>query len=129
MGRDIGRAIVHARTFEREQQAVQKVLALDLQKSDFVSMISHELRTPLTSISGYLELIRDGDTGTVPPKVTELLAVIERNTFRLRQLIDDLLILSNIESRTLRSEQLPVDLHQICQEARTVAAAQGLPVR
>ncbi len=125
MGRDIGRAIVHARTFEREQQAVQKVLALDLQKSDFVSMISHELRTPLTSISGYLELIRDGDTGTVPPKVTELLAVIERNTFRLRQLIDDLLILSNIESRTLRSEQLPVDLHQICQEARTVAAAQA----
>ena len=46
MGRDIGRAIVHARTFQREQQAVQKVLALDLQKSDFVSMISHELRTP-----------------------------------------------------------------------------------
>jgi len=125
MGRDIGRAIVHARTFEREQQAVQKVLALDLQKSDFVSMISHELRTPLTSISGYLELIRDGDTGVVPPKVTELLAVVERNTFRLRQLIDDLLILSNIESRTLRSEQLPVDLHQICQEARTVAAAQA----
>ena len=125
MGRDIGRAIVHARTFEREQQAVQKVLALDLQKSDFVSMISHELRTPLTSISGYLELIRDGDTGTVPPKVTELLAVVERNTFRLRQLIDDLLVLSNIESRTLRSEQLPVDLHQICQEARTVAAAQA----
>jgi len=80
---------------------------------------------PLTSISGYLELIRDGDTGVVPPKVTELLAVVERNTFRLRQLIDDLLVLSNIESRTLRSEQLPVDLHQICQEARTVAAAQA----
>jgi len=125
MGRDIGRAIVEARTFEREREAVQKVLALDLQKSDFVSMVSHELRTPLTSISGYLELIRDGDTGVVPPKVTELLAVVERNTFRLRQLIEDLLILSNIESRTLRSEQLPVDLHQICQEARTVAAQQA----
>jgi len=125
MGRDIGRAIVHARTFEREREAVLKVLALDLQKSDFVSMVSHELRTPLTSISGYLELIRDGDTGVVPPKVTEVLAVIGRNTFRLRQLIDDLLVLSNIESRTLRSEQLPVDLHQICQEARTVAAQQA----
>lgn len=122
MGRDIGRAIVHARTFEREREALLKILALDLQKSDFVSMISHELRTPLTSISGYLELIRDGDIGMVPTKVSEVLAVIGRNTFRLRQLIDDLLILSSIESRTLRSEQLPVDLHELCREAQTVAA-------
>ena len=122
MGRDIGRAILHARLFEREQDLVTQVSALDRQKSEFVSMVSHELRTPITSISGYLELVRHGDVGEVPPEIDEMLTIIERNTQRLRQLIEDLLILSRIESATLRTETLPVDLRELCTEARAVVS-------
>lgn len=133
VGRDIGRALLHARLFEREREVVARVSALDRQKSEFVSMVSHELRTPITSISGYLELVRDGDVGEVSPEVDGLLDVIERNTFRLRHLIEDLLILSRIESATLTSDQLPVRLEELCEEARAVvaplAAAQRIDVQ
>ena len=60
-------------------------------KDAFLATVSHELRTPLTSIGGALELVRTGRVGPVPDGADTLLAVAERNTVRLRRLIDDLL--------------------------------------
>ena len=44
---------------------MRRLTELDRQKTDFMATVSHELRTPLTSISGYLELLVDGDFGDV----------------------------------------------------------------
>jgi len=74
----------------------------------FLSTISHELRTPLTSIAGYVEMMRDGEAGDVVPMQRQMLDVVARNTQRLRDLIEDVLILSRIESGTLRTERMPV---------------------
>ncbi len=110
---DLGRAIVLAGLLHQQQQLVAQLQDLDRSKTDFLSTVSHELRTPLTSISGYVELIRDGDAGEVPPGMEVMLAVVDRNTARLKGLIEDLLTLSRIESGTFRVTQTDVVLADV----------------
>ena len=57
MGHDLGRAILNARTFEREHELVDELRALDTYKSQLIATVSHELKNPLTSIIGHLEMV------------------------------------------------------------------------
>ncbi len=99
---DLGRALVHARIFEQQSDLVSQLRELDRTKTEFLSTVEHELRTPLTSIAGYIELIKDGDAGPVSDDMRQMLDVVDRNTERLKSLIDDLLTLSRIESGAFR---------------------------
>ena len=105
----------------RERLLAARLAALETAKTDFMSTVSHELRTPLTSISGYLELIMDARPGELTAAQVRMLEVIGRNTARLRELIEDMLTLADIESGTFHGATGPLDLAHIV--ARTVAAA------
>jgi signal transduction histidine kinase len=108
----------------REEQLLARLRALDGAKSDFMATVSHELRTPLTSISGYLELLRDAAPGELSDAQERMLEVIARNTRRLRDLIEDILTLSRIESGNYRSELVELDLAQLIGRAvATIAPA------
>lgn len=89
---------------------VESLLSLDRQKTDFLATTSHELRTPLTSLQGYVELLEGGDFGDLNAAQRKAVDVVSRNVDRLRQLIDNLLTMGQIDSggTTLRSG--PVDL-------------------
>nr|WP_238400079.1 HAMP domain-containing sensor histidine kinase [Kocuria indica] len=63
----------------------------------FVSTTNHELRTPLTSISGYVEMLQDGDYGQITPEQDRVLEVVQRNTRRLQLLIEDLLLINRLD--------------------------------
>lgn len=112
MAAGVGRALHTAQLYKKETHLVEKLRALDKAKSDFLSTVSHELRTPLTSIVGYIELLRDEETGPRPlsPPQLHMLDVVDRNANRLRALIEDLLTLSRIESGGFGSRKEPVDL-------------------
>lgn len=74
-------------------------------RADFVANVSHELRTPITALMGYAEtLLADADA--LPPATARLLATVERNARRLRDLFEDLLRLHRIETRL---KQLPME--------------------
>ncbi|MEV8507077.1 ATP-binding protein [Actinoplanes sp. NPDC051475] len=125
---DLGRGVHHARLYEREQHLVARLQELDTAKTDFMSTVSHELRTPLTSIAGYVELLLDAEGGELTPPQQKMLEVIGRNTRRLRELIEDMLILSKIESGSFRPSRRPVDLAELAGHAMTAmgpAAAKG----
>ncbi|WP_051713370.1 ATP-binding protein [Spirillospora albida] len=126
VGADVGRGLEQARLYARERELVDELRALDAAKTDFMSTVSHELRSPLTSIAGYVELLRDEDAGGVNPVQDRMLDAIERNTTRLRILIEDLLTLSRIESGAFRSVRQPLDVCTIVEGAvesmRPVAA-------
>jgi signal transduction histidine kinase len=106
----------------REELLLGRLRALDAAKTDFMATVSHELRTPLTSISGYLELLRDAQPGELSDAQERMLEVISRNTRRLRELIEDILTLSRIESGSFVSELAPVDLAQLIERAVTSIA-------
>ena len=65
-------------------------------KKDFVVNVSHELRTPLTAIKGYAETLRK-EVGTAPGK--KYLETVERNTDRLINIVNDLMLLSSFEEK------------------------------
>jgi signal transduction histidine kinase/CHASE3 domain sensor protein len=127
---DVGRGLHHARLFEAENHLVDELRAVDQVKSDFLATVSHELRTPLTSIAGYIEILRDSAAGPLTPAQARMLDSVDRNTARLRHLIEDVLTLSKIESGTFTSMMRPVSLTEIVATDVTtlhpVAAAKGL---
>ena len=67
-------------------------------KKDFVINVSHELRTPLTAIKGYAETLRK-EVDTSPGK--KYLEIVERNTNRLINIVNDLLLLSSLEEKAV----------------------------
>jgi signal transduction histidine kinase len=97
----------HNEALEEENRRVREVNQL---KSEFVSLVSHELRTPLTAISGYLDLLLEGQGGQPTAKQRELLGIVQRNAERLVKLIDDLLDLSHIESGKVELRTTAVDV-------------------
>jgi signal transduction histidine kinase len=82
-------------------------------KNEFFSLVSHEFRTPLTSIVGYLDLLLDDRTNLTPEEHANFLAVIKRNSVRLRRLVDDLLFISKVQSGKFSLTPRDVDLREI----------------
>lgn len=72
---------------------------------DFVANVSHEIRTPLTAIKGFTDTIID-DLKSNQPVDSSHVEIINKNTNRLMNLINDLLDLSSIESN---SNELQLD--------------------
>lgn len=88
--------------------ATQSVRYQELRK-EFVANVSHELRTPLTVIKGYVETLLDGALAD-PQKSQQYLRTIERHTFHLTNLVNDLLELSRLESQPDLQRGTPVDV-------------------
>ncbi|WP_160878789.1 PAS domain S-box protein [Nocardioides flavescens] len=95
---------------DKERDAVDRLRSLDQAKNEFVSTVSHELRTPVTSIVGYTEMLRDGSIVEPLPDQVPLLDSIGRNGQRLIAMINDLLMLSGLDARTVHWRHDPVDL-------------------
>ncbi len=79
-------------------------------KKDFVANVSHELRTPLASIKGYSETLLDDVERTTQK---EFLEIIDRHATRMSRIIDDLLILSRLESSAVSLVSSTVDLKEL----------------
>lgn len=105
--------VQNARVLRREHQAVERLTELDAMKSDFISITSHELRTPLTSIQGFIKTLRRPGFEPTPEQLSEYLEVIDRQSERLSDAIEDLLFLSQIERGTLRLHQEDFDLASV----------------
>lgn len=76
-------------------QDITDMRKVELMRTQFVANVSHELKTPLTSIKGFaetLKIVKDDETRE------KFLDIINKEAERLTRLINDILVLSNIES-------------------------------
>ena len=76
-------------------QDITDIKRLENMRSEFVANVSHELKTPLTSIKGFSETLRYVEDNETKNK---FLDIIDKESERLTNLINDILILSNIEN-------------------------------
>jgi len=90
----------------------------------FISIAGHELKTPLTSIKGSAQLLlrihttaSTSDTGTVDDRLVRQLGLIDSQSDRLRDLIDELLDVSRIQSGRIELRPVPVDLRDLLADA------------
>ena len=79
-------------------------------KSTFISVISHELKTPVALIKGYAGTLNREDANWDKETVRDSLAVIEEETDRLTELIDNLLDISRMQAGAFKLEIGFVDL-------------------
>jgi signal transduction histidine kinase len=120
LGHDLGRAILNARTFEREHELVQELRALDIYKSQLIATVSHELKNPLTSIVGHLEMLEQ--VPDLDPLALSSVAAMDRAAGRLSRVINDLLLLSRVDDPTTPVVAVPVDLRAVLEDVLDVNA-------
>lgn len=76
---------------ETEKHTLERI------RKDFVANASHELRTPLSIINGYLENLVEGDISD-PDETKRAFGVMRKHGDRLAQIVEDLLVISRMES-------------------------------
>lgn len=100
-------------------------------RKEFVANVTHEFKTPLTSISGFVETLQEGadEDREVRKKFLDIIAI---ETSRLSRLIEDVFILSDIESRktqeALESFDVGTALRKIVMSINPVAQAKGIEI-
>ncbi|MEO7589132.1 MAG: ATP-binding protein [Arachnia sp.] len=92
------------------ESVMQTARALDQDKTRFLATTSHELRTPLTAVVAWLSMFSDGDLGELTGEQQHALGVVERNIARLRDLIEDLLTVNQLDSGQARAVRTPMDV-------------------
>jgi signal transduction histidine kinase len=102
-------------------------------KDDFVAVVSHELRTPLTSIQGYVKTLLQLAGDLDLDQQRSFLEAADRQSERLRRLIEQLLVVSRLESHveplTVTTFSLRALTRQIVDELRMTANGQVFDLR
>ncbi len=93
---------------------------LEQMRKDFVANVSHELRTPLTVITGYLETLLEHDD-EISPRWLKPLQRMEQQAERMRHLLEDLLLLTKLETTSYPASSQPVRVSQMLGSIRTDA--------
>lgn len=75
-------------------------------KTELISNVSHDLKTPLTSIINYVNILNDSNITEEERK--DYLTILDRNSKRLKSLIEDL-----FEVSKLNSGKMTIDKHEI----------------
>lgn len=75
-----------------------KEAEIDLIKQEFISNVSHELRTPITSIKCYVDTLHSHSEKINDETRAEFLSIVNEETDRLSNLVNDVLELSRLES-------------------------------
>ncbi len=85
------------------EQAVQEQTKAERMKTELITNVSHDIKTPLTSIVNYVDLLQKEDVQSEAAR--EYIAVLDRQSRRLKKLTEDL-----VEASKASSGALPVDL-------------------
>lgn len=91
-------------------------------RADFVATAAHELRTPLAAVYGAVRTLRER-SGLPAEMNARFLELIERESERLKTIVDQLLISAQLDSADLHLHQQPVDVISLCAALLSAAEA------
>ena len=91
------------------EQAVQEQMKAEHLKTELITNVSHDIKTPLTSIVNYVDLLKKEDIPS--PNAQEYIAVLDRQSHRLKKLTEDLVEASKASSGALNVELQPTDVN------------------
>ncbi len=121
-GKSVGILVTYSDITERKKaeliikEEVKKLKELDQLRRDLITRVSHELKTPLISVYSGSELLLDYYNHQISDNVLEIIEMIHRGGKKLKNLIDNLLDISKIESDKLKLDKLKENLPEILME-------------
>jgi signal transduction histidine kinase len=126
-------SLENMRLVSRLEHSLEHLQEANRLKDDFVAVVSHELRTPLTSIQGYVKTLIQLTGDLDVDQQRSFLEAADRQSERLRRLIEQLLVVSRLESHveplTVTSVSLRTLTKQIVEELQTTAHGQAFHLR
>lgn len=96
---------------------VKKLQEAVKMQDEFVASVTHDLKAPLASIMSSLELINDLSAAKMSEQERKFLDISRRNCQKLRQMIDEVLDFSKMESGQMTVHPILVPLAPIVREA------------
>jgi signal transduction histidine kinase len=99
---------------EAAKQAAEKQMKSERMKTELITNVSHDIKTPLTSIINFVDLMKKPHTEA---EGEEYLDVLDRQSQRLKKLIDDLMDMSKASSGNISVELGQVDAAEAINQA------------
>jgi signal transduction histidine kinase len=97
-------------SFWLQTEIYKKVKETEQMQKDFINIAAHELRTPIQPILGFVEILKDK---AKDENQKELLNIVSRNAKKLKQLTEDILQVSKIESQSLQLHKEYINLNEL----------------
>jgi len=94
-------------------------------RSEFLGMVTHELKTPLAAIKGSAATALGSSQPLDSEEARELFQIIDEQSDRLRDLVDNLLDMSRIEAGSLSVKPEPLDLGSVIEEVQSTLIRSG----
>ncbi len=94
------------RRLDAENRELHRV---NMAHKQFVSVVSHELKTPLTAITAFADILAHAASGNLTERQVQQIGVIQRNSRRMADLVEDLLDTSRVQAGTIQLEPTRFD--------------------
>ena len=91
---------------------ITQIISNENIRKEFVSNFSHELKTPLTVIVGFLETLENSKS-KIDKETMQIFGMMTDQAIRMKKLIDDLLLLSNVESNQLQNRSEKINMEKL----------------
>lgn len=88
--------------------AVEKEMKSERMKTELITNVSHDIKTPITSIINYVDLLNETQD---EDKQKEYLTVLNRQSLRLKALVEDLIEASKLSTGNITLETSLLDLN------------------
>jgi len=119
--------IVRLIPFENRRQIlvthdVTELDKIEQMRRDFIANASHELRTPLTVINGFLEIAHTQPDLDPQTRARHLELMVDQGQ-RMQNLVDDMLVLTRLESLDYPVREEVLDMHNLLEQVRAEGEA------
>ena len=100
---------------------ISQLISNEKIRKEFVSNFSHELKTPLTVIVGFLETL-ESNKAKIDKETLQIFSIMSNQALRMKKLLDDLLLLSNVESNQLQNRDDKIDVYSLFKKIKNEIA-------
>lgn len=111
------------RQYLLQARDITQIKALENIRRDFIANASHELRTPVSILYGYLEMMSEKKGSGISSEWTQAIKHMHRQTIRIKQIIEDLSMLSRLENPDTSSPPEALDMGELIESASSNAGA------
>jgi two-component system, OmpR family, sensor histidine kinase VicK len=116
--------------YQQLKEAHEQLKVHDKMQKEFINIAAHELRNPIQPILGLTDIVRRNETDL---QQKEFLGIVARNARKLKQLTEDVLDVTRIESNTLQLNKEEFDLRDLVmhdiEEYKNQVAVQGNKIK